>query len=33
MGFRFCCNWKTTTSKKIELYFDSKKVADIPIDF
>ena len=24
---------KTTTSKKIELYFDSKKVADIPIDF
>ncbi len=24
---------KTTTSKKIKLYFDSKKVADIPIDF
>ena len=24
---------KTTTSKKIELYFDEKKVADIPIDF
>ncbi len=24
---------KTTTSKKIEIYFDSKKVADIPIDF
>ena len=24
---------KTTTSKKIELFFDSKKVADIPIDF
>ncbi len=24
---------KTTTSKKIELYFDKKKVADIPIDF
>ncbi len=24
---------KTTNSKKIELYFDSKKVADIPIDF
>ena len=24
---------KTTNSKKIELYFDKKKVADIPIDF
>ena len=32
MEFRFCCNWKNNQIEEIELYFDSEKVADIPVN-
>ena len=32
MESRFCSNRKTTDTKNIELYFDNKQVANIPVN-